>query len=152
MNRREMITVAGAAAAAGVLISGRNAVAAEDRAAHSAKHRDPIHNDCLKACTDCRTVCNETAGHCLALTTSGKNEHAAAVELTLACEEFCGLSAKLIARRDLLMFTACEACAKACDACAAECEKIASDEQMAACAKSCRACAKTCRAMVNHRQ
>jgi hypothetical protein len=152
MNRREMLTVAGAAAAAGVLVSGRTVMGAEQVGSHRAKHRDPIHNECLRACTDCGTVCNETASHCLELVTNGKNEHTAAVELTLACEEFCSLSAKLIARGNPLMFTSCESCAKACDVCAIECEKLATDDQMAACAKACRACAKACREMVHHRR
>lgn len=148
MNRRELLTTAGATAAAAVVV-GSGARAQEQRRSHSPvmAQRNRMHQHCLDECIHCETICNETAQHCMAQVAAGKLEHLRPAESALACQDFCGLSAKLIARSCPMMTAACEACAKACDACAAECEKNTSDEQMQACAKACRDCAASCREM-----
>ena len=147
MDRREMLGVLGATAAGLAAVTGRTVLAQDAHTKHAGGHSG-VHEDCLRACSDCLVDCNKTAHHCFELVAAGKKEHAKALHLTVDCEEFCGMSLKLVARSSPLISTACEACAKACDECAAECEKFSTDPQMQACAKSCRDCAKSCRVMV----
>jgi hypothetical protein len=138
MHRRELLGVLGATAAGLVAVTGGEAHAAPP---------DKVHEDCLKACSECAKECNETFHHCYVQVAEGKKEHAKALHMAADCAEFCGLSASLIARHSPLMAYACEACADACKACSAECDKFDS-EQMKDCAKSCRECEKSCREMV----
>lgn len=148
MDRREMLTTAGAAAAAGLVLAG-NASGDDRRRSNSPKamSRSSMHEECLDKCQQCETICNETAHHCLTQAGNGLKDHVRAAEIALTCEEFCGLAAKLIARSCDMTMDTCQLCAKVCEACAKECEKIDSDKQMMACAKACRECAATCRKM-----
>jgi len=70
--------------------------------------------------------------------------------LTMDCQEFCVLSATLIARGSPLMHYSCEACADACRACAEACEKHPASEIVKACAEKCRTCERSCREMVKN--
>ena len=146
MDRRRMLASAGAVAVAG-MVSGV-AQAQEKSSIKSASTMDKMHQECLDACQSCEVTCNQTVNHCMTHLSQGHKDHAACAALAMSCQEFCGLSAKLIARSCTLAPDACAACAKACDACAAECEKMKTDEQMSACAKDCRKCAAACRKMV----
>ena len=138
MHRRELLGVLGATAAGLVAIDGGEAHAAP---------LDKAHADCLKACSDCATECNETFHHCVVQVAEGKKEHAKALSLVSDCAEFCGLSATMIAKHSAMMVHSCLACAEVCKACAAECDKFDS-AQMKACVKACRECETSCREMV----
>jgi hypothetical protein len=140
MNRREILGVVGAGFA-GVALG-----ATESRAEHP-HHHDKKHGDCLKACEECAAICNETFHHCFYKIKDGHTEHHRAAILTIDCQEFCGLSAKLMARESPLIATACLACAEACKACAAECSRH-DDPQMKECVEACRKCEASCREMV----
>jgi hypothetical protein len=145
MDRRKMLASAGAVAVAGAVSSV--ASAQETKVRKHASTLASMHQKCLEACQNCESTCNETVNHCMTHLAKGTKEHAACAAIAMSCQEFCSLSAQIIARSCSLASAACTACAKACDACAAECEKIKTDQQMLACAKACRDCATSCRSM-----
>ncbi|MBL8855783.1 MAG: four-helix bundle copper-binding protein [Planctomycetaceae bacterium] len=147
MDRRYMLASAGAVVLAGA--AARGAFGQEVGAVSKPTALlDKMHQDCLDICQRCEATCNVTLHYCMTHLANGHKEHAACAALAMSCQDFCGLSAKIIARSCTLTSAACEACAKACEACATECEKMKSDEQMAACAKQCRECAASCRKMI----
>ncbi len=146
MDRRTILSSAGAVAAAGIFSGSTHA---QDKVAlKTMSGLDRKHADCLEACQDCGAECNETVNYCMTHLSQGHKDHAACAAVAMSCQQFCSLSAQLIARSSTLAPTACAACATACDACASECERMKTDEQMIACAKACRKCADSCRAMV----
>lgn len=147
MDRRTILTSASALAAAGVLAGVAQAQGKETSSKTSAG-LDKTHADCLKACQDCAAKCNEIVHYCMGHLSQGQKDHAACAALAMSCQEFCSLSAQLIARSCMLAPAACKACVTACDACASECEKAKADEQMIACARACRQCAESCRMMI----
>jgi len=147
MDRRELLGVLGAGAAGLAALSHREVRAADEE--HH--HRDKIHEDCLKACGECAKSCNETAAHCLEQLAAGSGDrktHARVHGLTMDCQEFCVLSATLIARDSTLMMYSCDACADACKTCAEACDQHPASEMVKECAEKCRACERTCRVMV----
>jgi len=149
MDRRELLGVLGAGAV-GLTTLSRGAVAAAQEK-HEHQHHDKVHEDCMKACGECAKSCNETARHCLDHLREGSGDrkaHAKVHELTMDCQEFCVLSATLIARGSDLMQYACEACAEACRCCAEACEKHPASEMVKECAEKCRTCERSCRDMV----
>jgi hypothetical protein len=148
MDRRELLGVLGAGAAGFAALSRGETRADEEHAGH---HHDKVHMDCMKACGECAKACNETASHCLEQLHEGTGDrkaHAQVHELTMDCQEFCVLSATLIARDSDLMQYACEACAEACRCCADACDKHPASEMVKACAEKCRTCERSCREMV----
>jgi len=148
MDRRELLGALGAGAVGLAALSRGEARADEDHAGH---HHDKMQSDCMKACGECARSCNETASHCLEQLREGSGDrkiHAMVHELTMDCQEFCVLSATLIARNSKLMQYSCEACAEACHKCAEACDKHPSAEVVKECAEKCRACEKSCREMV----
>lgn len=147
MDRRTILTSASAIAAAGVL-AGAAQAHGKETTSKTSFGLDKTHADCLKACQDCAAKCNESVHYCMDHLSQGKKDHAACAALAMSCQEFCSLSAQLIARSCMLAPAACKACETACDACASECEKVKADEQMIACAKACRQCAESCRMMI----
>ncbi len=94
-------------------------------------------------------MCNETFHYCFEHIKDGHKEHDKAAQLTIDCQEFCRLSAELMARESPMMGLACLSCADACRLCAEECAQH-DDPQMMECAEACRACEKSCRMMVDH--
>lgn len=142
MQRRDLIGTIGLGAAAALTLGPRSARADEHDDIH-------IHDEDISIMEVCAKYCNEAARHCLDLlaTASGDTKyHARAHENTIACQDFCHLSAQLMARHSELSAIAHEANAKACDACAEVCEE--SDAQiMKECAEKCRECAEHCRKM-----
>ena len=145
MDRRELFGVLGAGAVGLTALAGGTAHAQAQDGRHP-HHHDPEHGDCLKACLHAAEVCNETFHYSFAHLKDGHTEHAKVAELTIDCQDFCTLSATLLARESSLVAFACMACAEACKACAAECMKH-DDKQMKECVEACLVCEKTCRAM-----
>jgi len=141
-----MLGVLGAGAVGLAAVS--RVVADEPKGHH---HHDKMHEDCMKACGECAKACSETAEHCLGMLSEGTGDrkmHAKVHALTMDCQEFCVLSATLIARGSSLMQYACDACAEACRVCAEACDKHPAEEIVKTCAEKCRACETSCRAMV----
>jgi len=122
---------------------------ASEAHAHHPHHHDKVHGDCLHACNDCAIVCNETYHYCFDHIKDGHPEHSKAAQLAMDCQEFCKLSAELMARESPMMGMACSACADACKLCAEECAKH-NDPQMKECEEACKACEKSCREMAEH--
>jgi hypothetical protein len=139
MNRREILGVVG------VGFAGITLGATEARAQHP-HHHDKLHGECLKACEACATICNETFHHCFHKVRDGHADHHRTAILTIDCQEFCRLSAELMARESPLIATACLACADACNLCGVECSRH-DDPQIKECAEACKKCEETCRAL-----
>ena len=95
MNRREVLSALGMGVG-GVALLGPG----EARAQEQHHHHDKLHGDCLKACEACSTVCNETFHHCFEKVKDGHAEHHRIAYLTIDCQEFCGLTSELMARRE----------------------------------------------------
>jgi len=146
MDRRTMLGVMGAGTA-GVILGGQ-AFAADEAKEHTHAH-DKMHEDCLKACSDCAKTCDETFHHCYMQVAEGKRDHAKSLHLLSDCAGFCSLSACMIAKHSPLMAYSCMSCAEACKVTAAEVEKFDSPEMKKA-AQALEACEKSCRAMVAH--
>lgn len=143
MQRRDLLSTLGIGAAAFTL------TARTGRADHHEHGDIHAHDEGVSIMEVCAKYCNESAQHCLDQLRKGEGDaeyHAQAHEITVACQEFCHLSAQLMARHSTLARIAHEANAKACDACAEVCEK--SDATiMKECAEKCRACAEHCRSL-----
>ena len=75
---------------------------------------------CFDACTECRTICLVTLGHCLKL--GGENVKADDIDALLDCVTLCGTSVDLMARNSPLCGRNCAVCAEACRRCAEICE------------------------------
>jgi len=145
MKRREMLGALGAGAAGLAAISTARAQGPHD--SEAAHHHDKMHEACLKACSDCARICDETFHHCYLQVAQGKKEHAKSLHLVSDCAGFCSLSACMIAKHSPLMVHSCASCAEACKATAAEVGKFDSAEMKAA-AKTLLACETSCREMV----
>jgi hypothetical protein len=146
MKRRELLGALGAGAA-GLAALRTSSAAAQQHSTEPAHRHDKTHEDCLKACSDCAKMCDETFHHCYMQVAEGKRDHAKSLHLVSDCAGFCSLSACMIAKHSPLMAHSCAACAEACKATAAEVEKFDSAEMKAA-AKSLRTCEASCREMV----
>jgi hypothetical protein len=152
MKRRELLGALGAGAAGLAAFSTTSAAQAQQQQqqphANEPAHRhDKMHEDCLKACSDCAKMCDETFHHCYQQVAEGKRDHALPLHLVSDCAGFCSLSACMIAKHSPLMVHSCASCAEACKATAAVVEKFDSTEMKAA-AKSLRTCESSCRDMV----
>ncbi len=146
MHRRELLGWMGTGAA-GLFVAGRNEAQAQEHDHEHANHKLDEH---LKILGECIRACNEASHHCLEHLKTGTGEHrehhAKAHELALDCQEFCVLTATLMARSSPLARFAHQACAEACGCCAEECEKGHGDI-MKECATRCRECEQACRTM-----
>jgi hypothetical protein len=138
MDRREMLGMLGVGAVGLAAMSGREAAAHE---------LDPVHKECLEACSDCAKACDMGFHHCLTLAAEGKKEHAKPLEYFESCAGFCALSACNIAKHSPLMAFSCDACEDACKETLAVVSKSDSPEMKAA-AKALARCEKSCAAMV----
>lgn len=141
MDRRSMMGLV-AVGTAGLAGLGSSAIAQHPH------HHDAEHGDCLKACLHAAEVCNETFHSIFAHLKDGHAEHAKVAELTIDCQEFCGLAARLLSRESTLVAQACLACAEACLACVKECREH-DDPQLKECVEACSACEKACRVMAD---
>jgi hypothetical protein len=140
-----MLETMGVGAAGMAALSATTAYA--QREGEHPHHRDPIHEACLKACSDCARTCDETFHHCYVMVAEGKRDHAKPLHLLGDCAGFCGLAACMIAKHSPLMVHSCGACAEACQATAAEVERFDSPEMKTA-ARTLRECERSCREMV----
>jgi len=143
MKRREMLGVVGV----GVAGLAATSASAQEPAAEPAHRHDKLHEECLKACSDCARMCDETFHHCYTQVAEGKREYAKPLHFVSDCAGFCSLSACLIAKHSPMMVHSCAACAEACHATAMVVQGFDSPEMKAA-AKSLRACEASCRDMV----
>ncbi len=100
---------------------------------------------CIQNCTECHTMCAETAAHCLGM--GGPHAAADHIGALLDCAATCSLSADLMLRGSPLHPQACRLCTAACERCAESCERLADDQTMQQCAEWCRRCAESCRRM-----
>ena len=141
MKRREILSALGMGVGGIALLGSEQAGAQEQH-----HHHDKLHVACLKACSDCGNVCNETFHHCFEKVKDGHKVHNRMAALALDCHEFCCLAADLIGRESEMIAMACAVCASACEKCAEECAKH-EDEEMKECVQACRTCAKVCREM-----
>lgn len=57
---------------------------------------DKMHQECFDICQRCEATCNVTLHYCMTHLASGHKEHAACAALAMSCQDFCGLSAKLL--------------------------------------------------------
>ncbi len=139
MDRRELLGILGAGTAG--LVAWGGAAGADDKV-----HQ---HDDHIKTIGECAKVCNQAAHHCLTEMSKGSSHaglHAKAHEATMDCQEFCRVTAALMARTSPMAKYAHRACADACRDCAAACGGH-QDEIMTACVQACRECEKVCRQM-----
>ena len=146
MERRELLGTLGATAAGLATVAGGKAIA-QGEGAHAGGHDDLAHHKCAKDCFDCALECETCFHHCVTQLAAGKQAHAKAVHLTIACADACVTAGRLVARKSPLMVSTCRACAECCDACAVECEKH-DDATMKKMAQMCRKCAASCREMI----
>ncbi len=142
MDRRTMLGMMGAGAV-GVAVATIEAKADD---AHAGMH-DKTHEDCLKACTECATSCDEAFHHCFVQVAEGKRDHARPLHYLSDCAGFCTLSAAMIAKHSPLMVDSCASCAEACKKTMAIVGKFDSPEMKMATAKLL-ACEKSCVSMV----
>jgi hypothetical protein len=147
MKRREMLGALGVGAAGLTALSAGSSPAQQPRGEEHPHHHDKVHEDCLKACSDCARSCDETFHHCYMMVAQGKKEHAKSLHLVSDCAGFCSLSACMIAKHSPLMVHSCASCAEACKATAEEVGKFDSAEMKRA-AESLRKCEQSCREMV----
>ncbi|WP_435018386.1 four-helix bundle copper-binding protein [Tundrisphaera sp. TA3] len=140
MDRRTMFGLMGAGAVGMVAMPGAGAVAAAPAA-------DDIHEECLKACSDCAKACEMAVNHCLKEVGMGKKEHAKPLRYVMDCAGFCALSAKNIASHSPMMALSCESCGEACKETMEQVAAFDSPE-MKAVAAELKRCEASCRKMV----
>ena len=103
-------------------------------------------DECIRNCTECRTICMKTVTHCLGV--GGKHADQAHIRMLLDCAQICATSADFMTRGSPLHRLTCGACAEICQQCADDCERMAGgDQQMLQCVEMCRRCAASCRDM-----
>jgi hypothetical protein len=89
MDRRTMLGMVGVGAVGLAAFPGSPAQAGT---------LDNVHEDCLKACSECARACDETFHHCYKEVAEGKRDHAKPLHYLSDCAGFCGLSACMIAK------------------------------------------------------
>ncbi|MGA5355313.1 four-helix bundle copper-binding protein [Streptomyces thermodiastaticus] len=104
--------------------------------------------DCVEACMNCHTVCEEAMSSCLQ---RGGQAQMQIMRALMDCSETTRLCADMMMRRSPMASEMCQVCAKACDMCAEACRSMPDDAMMARCAEACRRCAETCRQMAGTR-
>jgi hypothetical protein len=141
MHRRELLGVLGAGTA-GLVACGSASAALTGNA------QQP-HDEHIKTIAECAKICNQASHHCLEEMGKGSSHnelHVKSHAATMDCQEFCRVTAALMARSSSMAKYAHRACAEACRECATACEGH-QDEIMKACVQACRECEKVCRQM-----
>ncbi|MDQ3518518.1 MAG: four-helix bundle copper-binding protein [Gemmatimonadota bacterium] len=114
-------------------------------------HHDSEHKmssgmkQCIEECTECHSICLETAHHCL--DKGGKHAESTHIGLLLDCAEICQTSANFMLRGSAHHGRTCAVCAEICRACEKSCRSFGDDEMMQRCAETCRRCAESCERM-----
>lgn len=111
---------------------------------HTAEHRDPRMNDCIRHCMECHAVCLETITYCLGK--GGAHAEPGHIALLATCADICATSAAAMLRGADVHRHTCRACAEICQRCADACAAMG-DPEMDRCAEICRRCAESCREM-----
>ncbi len=110
---------------------------------HATAHRASAGlAECIEACADCETVCQESVMH--SLQRGGEHAHLLHMRLLLDCAQLCSTTHDLMLRSSDFYHQQCRVCAEACERCAQSCERLGG-EQMRRCAEACRRCAEACR-------
>ncbi|MFE9612698.1 four-helix bundle copper-binding protein [Streptomyces sp. NPDC006012] len=104
--------------------------------------------DCIQACMNCHSVCEETMSSCLSM---GGQAQMQIMRTLLDCSEMTRMCADMMMRRSPMAAEMCAMCAKMCEMCAEACMTMPDDAQMQRCAEACRRCVETCRAMASSR-
>lgn len=141
MVRRQILGIMGAGAA-GFLATGGGSVRAD--------HERGKHDEHIAMLGKCAKLCAESASHCLEALCKGEGDreaHARALKIAAGCEQFCQLSAGLMACDSPLTRYAMAACGHACHDCAEACEKVGGGQIMKDCARMCRECSEMCHKM-----
>ena len=130
--------------AAALTVTGTSARAAEG---------DDSMKDHIKVMGECAMMCNATAHHCLEAICKNEGDaekHARVHELAMDCQEFCVLSATLMARHSPLAKYAHEANAQACKDLADACEQHKGSDLVKKTGEQARKCAEVCRQAAHH--
>jgi hypothetical protein len=101
---------------------------------------------CIKDCTACGSVCQETINYCLQV--GGRHVEQSHLRLMMDCAEICQASQNYMLRRSDYSAPLCRVCADVCRDCADSCSRFAGDTMMQDCAEVCRRCAASCQRMV----
>lgn len=100
--------------------------------------------DCVAACMECHSVCEETMSSVMRM---GGQAQMQIMGALMDCADMTRMCADMMMRRSPLSAEMCAMCAKACEMCAEACRSMPDDPQMTRCAEACRRCVETCRAM-----
>ncbi len=108
--------------------------------------RSPEVQQCIKDCTECASICQETINYCLQM--GGKHVAQDHLRLMIDCAEICQQSQNYMLRNSVFSADLCQTCANVCRACADSCAEFTGDTMMQDCAEVCRRCASSCQRMV----
>ena len=113
-------------------------------------HEMPSKNTlaCMKDCSECATLCAQTAHHCLHLGgPHASPEHQCLLE---DCRAICGTAVGFMARSSEHAPHVCKECVDICNECSDSCDTLANgDALMRQCAQACRKCAQSCEKMAS---
>ena len=99
--------------------------------------------DCIDACLECASICNQCAVNCL--NDSDVSKLRRCIQLATDSADVCLIVSELLSRNSEFAENFSRLCTTTCDACAEECEKFASEnEYCKLCADVCRYCADKC--------
>lgn len=100
---------------------------------------------CAKECSDCHTICTETAQYCLSM--GGEHASPEHIRTLLDCAQICQTSSDFLTRGSDFHHNTCGVCAEVCRECERECRKFGNDQTMKKCAEACARCAESCERM-----
>jgi len=101
----------------------------------------------IQALVECSRACGQAYRHCLDDVGSGQTSLARIALAALGCQEFCDLTASLMARGSEMARLTLSGCAEACRQCAEGCERDDADAILRDCGLRCRDCEQICRTL-----
>lgn len=101
---------------------------------------------CIKDCTECGNICEETISYCLQQ--GGRHVEPHHMKLLIDCAEICRASQNFMLRNSTFSAAICTVCGDVCTQCADSCAQFTGDTMMQDCAEVCRRCASSCQRMV----
>ena len=148
MNRRDLISTAGAASAA--LLAGAMTARAEDEHAHHAGADHAHHHPAkYKALTDAAAKCaldgENNMRHCLEMVAMNDTSMAQCLKLTHDTIAACRALESLSAVNSPFTPAIAKVVEQICSACKKECDKFLQYEECKAMADACKTCAEECR-------